>query len=443
MLDIHWQPGYVYPPVFHPPHVPMDGFAAAVFVLVAICVALLTLRRPAMGIAALIVLTPFSFAHYLAGTSVTLSKAALLGFVIGLIRHRPSLVVLRDRLLVRFLVAFGGVILTMLLSAFAAGDHAVVSREVAKWVEYGVTFIAATVALANDPDDRAIWDAIGIATVLVCLQGIAQEFIGAPAGIFIHGQPFPRIAGPLEGPNQCSAWLGIAIPVLFARVLVHRDWRLVAILVLAAVTQALTLSRSGIVASILACIIVLFASRPPKAVRWRFAAGAVVLVGILFTLGIAIGLESRFFSLAETVQADHLGTRAELWRAALDLWRMSPIVGVGAGNYELDLGRVGLPEVHTHANSLYLQSLAETGVLGFVATLVLVYVSIQSFAKATSRRPLIIGAFGASVAFAVHQIFDYLVFFPKIGLLWWLILAVGAVEVIQSRRDALPAEVAA
>jgi O-antigen ligase len=188
---------------------------------------------------------------------------------------------------------------------------------------------------------------------------------------------------------------------------------------------------------------VVVATRPPRRIRLRFAAGAATLAAVLIVLGTAIGLEARFFSLSEVPQPDHLGTRAELWRAAIDLWRSSPIVGIGAGNYELDLGRVGLPDVHTHANSLYLQSLAETGVIGLAAMLALVYVSIQTFARTASRRPLIIGVLGASVALALHQVFDYLVFFPKIGLFWWLILAIGIVEVKQARSDARPLDAVA
>lgn len=442
-MDLRWQPGYVYPPVFYPPHVPIDGGAAAVFALIFLGVAVLTWRRPANGLAALIVLTPFAFAHYVDGTSVTLSKAALLGFITGLLRHRPSLGALRDPLVIRLLIALGAVIASMALSATAAGDRAAVAREIAKWFEYAATFTAATVALAADPDDRPIWRAIAGAATLVAVFAIAQEFIGAPAGVFIHGRPFPRIAGPLEGPNQLSAWLGITIPVLLARVLVHRDWRLVAVLVLVIAADVLTLSRSGIVAMLVSVAVVVVATRPPRRIRLRFAAGAATLAAVLIVLGTAIGLEARFFSLSEVPQPDHLGTRAELWRAAIDLWRSSPIVGIGAGNYELDLGRVGLPDVHTHANSLYLQSLAETGVIGLAAMLALVYVSIQTFARTASRRPLIIGVLGASVALALHQVFDYLVFFPKIGLFWWLILAIGIVEVKQARSDARPLDAVA
>ena len=76
---IHWQPGFVFRPVFYPPHPPLDVLSALVFLLIAVGVGVLALRRPANGAAALIACTPFAYAHYLGGTSLTVPKAALLG----------------------------------------------------------------------------------------------------------------------------------------------------------------------------------------------------------------------------------------------------------------------------------------------------------------------------------------------------------------------------
>jgi len=188
---------------------------------------------------------------------------------------------------------------------------------------------------------------------------------------------------------------------------------------------------------------VLFVTRPGRRVGTRFALGAVLLGAVLVTLGLAIGLEARFFSLAEVPQPDRLGTRALLWAAALELWRMSPLVGIGAGNFELDLGMVGHPDVRTHANSLYLQALSETGLAGFAATIGLLWTVFATFARSYSRRPLVIGVFAANVALALHQVFDYLWFFPKVGVFWALLLAIGVVEVLAARGDAGPVPEAA
>lgn len=440
---IHWQPGFVYPPVFYPPHPPLDVLSAAIFALVAAAVLFVTIRRPANGIAALIVTVPFAYAHYAGGTSITIPKAAFAGFVLALLWHRPSLRELRDPRIRPFLLALAAMIGPMVLSFAFAQHRDAVAREVAKWIEYAVVFVGVCVAFSNDPDDRPIWGALVVTTGLVSVLAIAQEFIGATSGLFFYGQAIPRISGPLEGPNQLAAWLGLALPVLLARMLVHRSAPLVTVTALAAIAETLTLSKSGVVAALVACGLVVLLSRPSRVVRWRFAAGALALGSILIVLGAAVGFEARFFSLKEVAQPDHLATHPVLWKAALDLWRTSPLVGVGAGNYELDLAQVGLPDVHTHANSLYLQALAETGLAGFLAALYLVYASIATFARVISRRPLIIGALAASVGLALHQVFDYLVFYPKVGDFWWIILAIGAVELINSREDARTIEVAA
>ena len=50
------------------------------------------------------------------------------------------------------------------------------------------------------------------------------------------------------------------------------------------------------------------------------------------------------------------------------------------------------------------------------------------------RSPLAIGALGATVALATHQIFDDLFFFPKVGELWWMLLGVAAASIATSGR---------
>jgi hypothetical protein len=46
--------------------------------------------------------------------------------------------------------------------------------------------------------------------------------------------------------------------------------------------------------------------------------------------------------------------------------------------------------------------------------------------------------FAANVALALHQVFDDLWFFPKVGIFWALLLAIGAVEVLAARDDVGP-----
>jgi O-antigen ligase len=435
---IHWQPGYVYPPVFYPPHLPLDPLNAVFFALVAIVAGVLTYRRPALGIGLLLFCAPFADARYLDGTSITVPKAALAGFIVALLAHRSSLRILSEKPVRGLLFAFAGVLAATVLSALHAAHEDAVAREFAKWLEYAVTFGAVAVAFANDPDDRPVWTALIAIAFVEVGEAVIQLLFGAPAGVFIRGSAVPRVAGSLEGPNQFAGWLNLLLPVLFARTLVHRNPWLLAAVILAGATMAATLSRSGIVAALVAAAIVVLVTRPSRRDGFRLAIGAVALVGILIVAGLSLGLEARFFSLAEVAQPDHLGTRHVLWAAAIALWHMSPIVGIGAGNFEFDLGMVGHPEVQTHANSVYLQALSEMGLIGLAATLYFIWQSIATFATTFSRRPLVIGLFAAGVALALHQVFDYLDFYPKIGVFWSILLGIAVVEVVASRDDVGP-----
>ncbi|MGH7329860.1 MAG: O-antigen ligase family protein, partial [Polyangiaceae bacterium] len=395
---------------------------ALLYVAIAIVVGFLTYRRPALGVGAMIVCLPFAEARYAFDTSMTIPKAAFAGFVLALLWHRPSFAILRRPPMPLIVSAFAAVLLAIALSAATALHKEAVLREFAKWLEYAILFVTVAVAFDNDSDDRPIWwSLIGIA-IFESLYGIAQLFVGAPSGVIVQNHILPRIAGSLEGPNQFSGWLNLIFPVLFARMLLHRSAWLVLAVALSGAATALTLSRSGIVAAFVAIAIVIAMSRPPKNVSLRLAGGGAIALAVLIGAALMVGFEWHFFSLAEVPVPNHLGTRAILWTSAATLWQHSPIVGVGAGNFELDLGLVGHTDVRTHANSVYLQFLAETGAIGFAALLWLIYATIVPFVRRYSRRALVIGFAAANIAIVLHQIFDYLWFFPKVGGVWALLL---------------------
>ncbi|HYW53857.1 MAG TPA: O-antigen ligase family protein [Dongiaceae bacterium] len=418
----------------HETHVPVDLPSALVYAVCAIAVALLTRRRPALGVAALLVLAPFDFARYAGPTTITTLKAGLVGMLLALAFSRPDLAAFRTLPVRVMLAAFGATLVAIALSATHAQHLGAVVREAFKDGEYLLLFLGAVAAFATDPDDRPFWRMLEVAVTLVCLSALAEYVVGAHSGIVLHGASFPRIAGALEGPNQLAGYLDVALPVLVARALLHRDRRLVLVIVLAAVTDVLTISRSGIIGVALGVVVVLLVLRPLGGTAWRFA-GAVALVVVAgAALALRAGVPAGYFSLDQAPQAaDHLANRSQLWHAAIELWRTSPLVGVGAGNYELDLAQAGLPNVRTHANSIYLQSLAEQGVIGLLVTLATFAVTIATLGRSAVRRPLVVGALGATVALAAHQTFDDLFFFPKVATAYWLVVGVAVAEIAARR----------
>jgi O-antigen ligase len=113
--------------------------------------------------------------------------------------------------------------------------------------------------------------------------------------------------------------------------------------------------------------------------------------------------------------------------------------GIGAGNYELEVGKLLRAPIKTHANSLYLQSLVEGGIALLAATLFLVYTSVATFAL-RAWTPLSIAAVAASAALAVHFVLDLLVFYPKVGMVWMILLGVAAAGLARARAAHVPAQ---
>jgi O-antigen ligase len=418
----------------HDVSIPLDPWTAMLFLAIACGMILAARHRPSYAIALLVASIPLALPRYVGQTTITIEKAALAGFIIGLVSIRPAWIILRTwpvrRIL--FAVAFG--LVAIVLSLIHAEHHALVVREFLKLAEYGTIFATAALAFAIDPDERPIWRSLMITGSIVCVSALAQYVVGANAGIFIHGSGVPRIAGLLEGPNQLSGYLGLLLPVLLARNLLHRDGGLAACIALLAVTDVLTLSRAGIVGALVACGVVFAVLRPPRVIGMRAITAGAVIGAIVVALAIRAGFNQSYFSLNPVPQpADHLGNRAVLWNAAITMWKHSPLIGVGAGNFEEDLAEVGAPGVHTHANSVYFQSLAEGGIVMFAATIAIFAAILTTLGRGGVRRPLVTGAFAATVGFALHQIFDDLVFFPKVGATWWLLVAIGVGELARRR----------
>lgn len=415
---------------------PLDPVAIAVYLGVFAAVAIVAARRPAFGIAALIVIVPFAFYRDVGATTITLPKIALLANAAGLIARRRDVSVLRGPAVGLLLGCGLAVAAATALSIAQAAHRGPALRETLKALEYVLLFVTVAVALDADSDQRPIRGALALVLGLVSVLAIAQEWFGAPSGLWFAGHAVPRVAGPLEGPNQLAGFLGIALVMVSAYVL--RDgpaWYELASLGLGATTLVLTLSRTGVIAGAIGLIVVFAvgagSSRRPALV----ALGSGCLAG-LTAIGFFGGaaLLGHFSTAAEAAEPGAVGNRSQLWHAAFVLWRRHPFFGIGAGNFELELGLAGYPKLHTHANSLYIQSLVEGGIPLALATLALALAPIVRFARGPFTEPLVAGAFAASIGLGLHQIFDLLVFYPKVGDLWWIVLALGAVRFDAQRR---------
>ena len=366
----------------------LDPWSAALFVAAFVAAAVLTSRRPAYGLCGLIAVTPFALYREVAGTTVTLPKAVLLGVLIGLATYPGWIRQLRS----------GRCRCCSELSESTSRSRRcrerarpIRARRRAKRsssLNTRRSWSPRTSAIVSIPDDSAVAGAVAVAAIAVAVTALAQEITGAPSGLYVGKAIVPRIAGVLEGPNQLAGYFQVAIATLGAWAMAKRSALVDAGLALATCADVLTFSRAGLFGlAVVGAVLVVAGGRPAlrslRAAYYGLAAGLAV-VGWWSIYAHTVNVLR--VSLEESAYAGGVGDRGELWRAAWRMWRDRPLLGVGAGNYELELPAYGAPGLRTHANSWFLQSLAEGGIALFAATVALIAAILSTFARRLNGR---------------------------------------------------------
>jgi O-Antigen ligase len=183
--------------------------------------------------------------------------------------------------------------------------------------------------------------------------------------------------------------------------------------------------------------------------RWGAVAGALALVVVVAVVAGAPGFISREYHqfvkgapVPTTNVSARLGNasangRIALWHIALQAFSSAPLKGTGAGSYELDQYRYRsaseLPVVDAH--NLYLQTLAELGLIG-LALLAFVLVAIMTGLARRIRGPdrvLYAALFSAGLAWAIHGAVDWDWQMPAVTA--WL-FAVGGGALAAETRSA-------
>jgi O-antigen ligase len=105
------------------------------------------------------------------------------------------------------------------------------------------------------------------------------------------------------------------------------------------------------------------------------------------------------------------------WVAALRMWEMQPWLGVGPGNYAVVYASVALPRWDDplgHAHNIYLNVLAETGIVGLLA-FGFMWLALGGWVVRQALRPrdpfahaLAVGVAGVLAHLAAHSVFDNL-----------------------------------
>lgn len=286
--------------------------------------------------------------------------------------------------------------LNILVSPFA-GDIGESFGRSLLWLRFIVFFAAVPFWLIRSRDElTVILRAWGIILAFAVIDGLVQ----LATGTSLTGRPMLgyRLTAALDRPNIGIFVVRIGFPfmagclLLIAARAIDKDlWRVklpmwgFALLMLAFVL--LTGERSATLLTFIALAIMALLATTISAEYRRYglfgiAAALAALAAVLLS---SERILARAKSALQTIEHFWHSIYGELMMAGLRLWREHPLVGVGMNNFRIAceeiLGRGLISGCHPHPHNMYIEWLAETGVIGFVGFAAFVVILMRQVLK--------------------------------------------------------------
>jgi putative inorganic carbon (HCO3(-)) transporter len=328
-----------------------------------------------------------------------------------------------------------------------------VARELMRFVSYLCFYYTVVDWVRTENDFKAVVNTLMFSTIGATIFGFYQYMIGDYSSLYdalypiqeeaLKNPPFEgRITSFLSHYNSLAGYLNMVIPFAVASALKARDeFTRVAgqiCFVMASMAMVLTQSRGGLLAYVAVLVMSAYYLAPDRKARRRWIAAILITC---FVGGILIGLV--FTRLAGVDQFTEI-TRLGIWAGAGLIFLSHPIAGIGYGNFKTVLTEtIRVPEgFMLDAHNLYMELLAETGILGFFAFLVLAGTvmrrAIRMYSQSRSVMDAVVsfGVATAVMSVMAHGAVDYLFHnSPQFAALFFLLL--GLLRANEIKREKL------
>lgn len=246
----------------------------------------------------------------------------------------------------------------------------------------------------------------------------------------------PRLLTSFHMSTHITNYLVLYMPLLFSIALFTKNKylkiALIAVLILLSVPLIFIFSRATWIACIISLILVSYL----KSVK-----SLIVMLTLLILAGFLMpaSVKNRAVTFADASTS----ARLELWDRGIGMFKSSPVTGVGVGMFEKSMYEQkykiswDTSTVLLHAHNTYIEVLAETGLLGFLAFIYIFAGFFVMFFRVVNKnlnvfdKAIIFGLFGSLIASLILA-FSSTTFILGLqdAIMFWLLfgVAVGLVR---------------
>ncbi len=330
------------------------------------------------------------------------------------------------------------------------------------WANLGVTFWVTLNGIRSGPTRRALFLFLTLLGLSAVALGCYQRFV-QPDWLMLGrekaDQFVGRASGPFGIPNSLAGFLILLLPATGALAwrgtAAGRVWWswVTAVLV---VGLFLTVSRGAWLALMVALVAwPLFASR--RSWSRRLVTAGAALAGLTLVLAVVYWVSPQTRTRLERLVTDSGElSRPILWRGAWQLWRADPVLGTGAGTFNVLFERhrpAGFLDEPQWVHNEYLNTLSDYGAIGLGLALGAVgwavrwrrqrrIVARMSTAGGTFEAPAVSAGLGVGcLAFALQMAVDFHLKIPALGMALAVVaaLALGRSSETPASADVSPA----
>jgi O-antigen ligase len=297
-------------------------------------------------------------------------------------------------------------------------------------------FYLAFLALRGVRNPWPIWAGLGLALAWIIHTGFEQHFGGLEATRqMVHKVPnwqsYPaqylkrlasnRIFATFMYPNALAGGLLLLLPMELVYLWqltpkVSKNIRRLFVAIFGGCGLACLYwsgSKAGWLIMLVIGLVALWYS--PLSIPWkRCLAGLAIVVGV-----VGFGIKyAQFFQTGST----SLVARFDYWKGALKIAQEHPLLGTGPGTFATAYSRIKSPssEMAQLCHNDYLQQASDSGIVGFVAFVGLVSVSLRflyrySFDHLNHLRPIPFALWLGLLGFFLHSAVEFHLYYPAFG----------------------------
>ena len=313
-------------------------------------------------------------------------------------------------------------------------------RELMRLASYVCFYYVVIEWCHTEANTRTLLKVLMASTIVVAIFGLWQALTGGYTALYDFLYPVQdeiaqipawegRITSFLEHYNGLAGYLNLVIPFCLAFAIGGADRVLRVLsrwcLAFASVALLLTQSRGGLLALVAILLVQIWFSAADYKSRLRRV--ALALICCLMVAAVA----AVFFQRLGEIDDFTAVSRLAIWGGAFTVFAQSPVLGAGFGNLRgLMGGLLNLPDGWTgDAHNLYLELMAETGLIGLAAFSIVIALALRTALKQLRRtenhfkKMTALAIFTAICGVLVHGTVDYLFHTtPQVTALFFLVL---------------------